>query len=161
MIKAIRLLIMAWAAVLGCAAAAGQAAAAEPSCPRVDLTLLEASASPETRPVKLGDRTVFVRRDAITTTADIAEIKVAGDDVETAILIKYKPDAAARLLDATTDHDGLKLAFVVDDEVWLAFTWHGPYGIGPDGTQLTVQHRLAQSQSLVSSVRTCADGRAH
>ena len=86
---------------------------------------------------------------------------MAGDDVEAAIFIKYKPNAAARLLDGTTDHDGLKLAFVVDDEVWLAFTWQGPYGIGPDGTQLTVQHRLAQAQKLVSSIQSCADGRAH
>jgi hypothetical protein len=161
MLKSIWLLIMAWAAVLGCAAAAGRVTAAEPGCPRVDLTLVESSASSATRPVKLGDRTLFVRRNAITTTADIAEINVAGDDVEAAIFIKYKPDAAARLLAATTDHDGLKLAFVVDDEVWLAFTWHGPYGIGPDGTQLTVQHRLAQAQSLVSSVRSCSGPGAH
>lgn len=161
MLKSVRLLVMVWAAVLGLAAMAGRAVAAEPACPRVDLTLVESSASSTTRPVKLGDRTLFVRQNAITTTADIAEIKIAGDDVETAIFIKYKPDAAARLLAATTDHDGLKLAFVVDDEVWLAFTWQGPYGIGPDGTQLTVQHRLAQAQHLVSSVRSCSDAAAH
>ena len=135
-------------------------ALAIPSCPRVDLTLVEPSASAETRAVKLGEHTVFVRRNVITTTGDISEIRVAGDDFDTSIHIKYKPDAAARLLDATTDHDGLKLAFVVDDNVWLAFTWQGPYGIGPDGTQLTVRHGLAESQRLVESIRNCADTQA-
>jgi uncharacterized protein DUF6152 len=126
------------------------------SCPRVDLTLVEPGASAETRPVKLGGDTVFVRRDALTTTRDISEIKLAGDDVDTSILIKYKPEAAARLLDATTDHDGLRLAFVVDDDVWLAFTWRGPYGIGPDGTQLSIQNGLAKAQGLMDSIRDCS-----
>jgi hypothetical protein len=128
---------------------------AQPSCPRVDLTLVEPSASAETRPVKLGDETVFVLRNAITTRSDISEIKVAGDDTDTLILIKYKPAAAARLLDATTNHDGVKMAFVVDDDVWLAFTWQGPYGIGPDGTQLSIRHGMARAQRLVKSIRGC------
>lgn len=134
--------------------------AAKPSCPRVDLTVVEPGASSETRPVKQGERTIFVRRSAITTTTDISEIGVAGDDLDTSIRIKYKPDAAARLLDATTDHDGLKLAFVVDDDVWLAFTWQGPYGIGPDGTQLSIRHGLAKAQRLVQSIRSCTDTQA-
>ena len=71
-------------------------AVAQHACPRVDLTLVESSASSETRPVKLGDETIFVRRNAITTTNDISEIKVSGDDFETLILIKYKPAAAVR-----------------------------------------------------------------
>ncbi len=125
------------------------------SCPRVDLTAVEPNASSETRAVKLGEHTLFVRRAAITTTSDIAEIKVAGDDADAAIQVKYKPDAAARLLDATTDHDGLRLAFVVDDDVWLSFTWQGPYGIGPDGTQLSLRHGMVKAQRLVESIRGC------
>jgi hypothetical protein len=135
--------------------AASIEAVTQPSCPRVDLTLVEPSASSETRPVKLGDETIFVRRSAITTTSDISEIKVTGDDFETLILIKYKPAAAARLLDATTNHDGLKMAFVVDDAVLLAFTWQGPYGIGPDGTQLTIRPGLARPERLAESIRGC------
>jgi len=127
------------------------------SCPRVDLTLVEPSASSETRAVKLGEHTLFVRRAAITTTSDISDIKVAGDDADTSIQVKYKPDAAARLLDATTGHDGLKLAFVVDDDVWLSFTWQGPYGIGPAGTQLSLRHGMAKAQRLMESIRSCTD----
>jgi hypothetical protein len=77
--------------------------AAEPSCPRVDVTLVEPSASSETRPVKLGKRTIFVLRNAITTAGDITEIKVTGDHFETSIQIKYNPAAGARRGGAPTE----------------------------------------------------------
>jgi phage-related protein len=128
-------------------------------CPRVELTHVESRESSETRPVRLGGQAIFVHRNAITTTGDISEIKVAGDDAETAIQIKYKAEAAAKLLNATTDHDGLQLAFVVDDEVWLAFTWRGPYGIGPDGVQVSIQRGLARAEGLMASIRACTDTR--
>jgi len=135
-------------------------ALANPSCvPRVELSVVESSASPETRPVRLGESTLYVRRNAITTTRDIAEINVAGDDFDTLIRLKYQPSAAARLLEATTGHDGLRLAFVVDDDVWLAFAWQGPYGIGPDGTQVSIRHGWAKAQKLIESIRGCIDAR--
>ena len=146
--------------VLAIVCALGLAAisrAAEPSCPRVEVTLVEPGPSSETRPVKRGNQTIFVLRNAITTSSDITEIKVTGDAFETSIQIRYTPAAAARLLSATTDHDGLKMAFVVDDEVWLAFTWQGPYGIGPDGTQLTLRPGLTRAKR--ESIRGCADKR--
>jgi len=125
------------------------------SCPRVEVTLVERSASSETRPVRLGQSTLFVRGDAITTTSDISEINVEGDDADVLIHIKYTEAAAARLLEATTGHDGLKLAFVVADDVWLAFTWQGLYGIGPEGTQVSIRHGLAKAEKLVEAIRTC------
>jgi hypothetical protein len=131
-------------------------AVASPSCPRVDVTLVEARPSAETRPVKLGELTISVRRDAITTTGDISEFKVAGDDLDAVIQITYEPEAAARLQDATTDRDGLQLALVVDDDVWLAFTWRGPYGIGSDGTQMSIRNGLAKAQQLIESLRACS-----
>jgi Family of unknown function (DUF6152) len=130
------------------------------SCPKVEVTLVEPSASSDARPVKLGTSTVFVRRKAITTTSDISEMKLAGDDADTLIQIKYTEPAAARLLDATTDHDGLKLAFVVDDDVWLAFTWRGSHGIEPDGTQVSIRNGLAKAQRLMESIRACSDAHA-
>jgi hypothetical protein len=159
--KSARLLAMISTVALGLAVVAG-GAVAQPSCPRADLTLIEPSPSSETRPVKLGDQTIHVRRNAITTTSDIAEIEVAGDDVDTLILIKYTADAAARLLDATIDHDGQRMAFMVDDDVLLAFRWEGRYGIGPDGTQLSLQdYGLARAQRLMESIRGCIDKRTH
>jgi hypothetical protein len=57
------------------------------------------------------------------------------------------------LQDATTGHDGLDLAFVVEDDVWLAFTWEGAYGIGRDGTQLSIRNGLAKAERLMESIR--------
>jgi hypothetical protein len=133
--------------------------ATKASCPRVEVTLVESGASVETRPVRLGEQIIAVRRDAITTTSDITEITVAGDDADTLISIKYTPQAAVRLLDATTDHDGVMLALVVDDAVWLAFTWKGPYGIGPEGTQVSIRHGLARAEKLIESIRHCTHPR--
>jgi hypothetical protein len=155
--KSTRLLAAALTAALGLTAARTEAVA-QPSCPRVDVTLVEPSASSATRPVKLGDETLFVRRSSITTTSDISGIKVAGDDADTLIQIKYKPAAAARLLAATTNHDGVRIAIVVDDDVLLAFTWQGPYGIGPDGTQLSLRdYGVARAQKLAESIRGCTE----
>jgi hypothetical protein len=91
-------------------------------------------------------------------TAQEAGETVTGDDALTSIHITYTPVAAARLLEATTNRDGQKMAFVVDDDVWLAFTWEGPYGIGPDGTQLTLRNGMARAQGLVESIRECTRG---
>jgi len=152
--RSIKLSIAVWT-VAFVVAGVSYEAAAERVCPRVEFTLVEPGASPETRPVKLGDQTIFVRRDAITTTSDISEIKLATDGVEARILIKFYPAAAQRMLEATTDHDGLKMAFVVDDEVLLGFTWTGPYGIGPGGTQVSLSNGLARAQRFMESIQGC------
>jgi hypothetical protein len=155
MAKRIRLSVAIWTLVLILGGSPSEIVA-QRSCPNAVLTLVEPSASSQTRPVKNGQQTVFVRGDAITTTSDISEIKVAGNDYDTLIQIKYTPVAAARLLAATTDHDGLWLAFVVDDEVLLAFTWEGPDGIGPDGTQLSLlDFGVARAKRLADSIRSC------
>ena len=151
-LKSVR--VLAIVCMLGLAAISR---AAEPSCPRVEVTLVQPGPSSETRPVKRGNQTIFVLRDAITTSSDISEMKITGDHFETSIQIKYIPTAAARLLAATTDHDGLRMAFVVDDAVWLAFVWQGPYGIGPDGTQLTFRPGLSRAKKKL--IRGCADKR--
>jgi preprotein translocase subunit SecD len=149
------------AAVLFALAAATEVGA-QPSCPRVDLTLVEPNDSSETRAVKVGDRIIFVRRSAITTISDISELKVErdelGDEGDVFIQIRYTPEAAERLLEATTNRDGQRMAFVVDDDVWLAFTWEGPYGIGPNGTQLSIRNGMIRAQGLVESIEGCIAG---
>jgi hypothetical protein len=153
--KGVRLSVALWTLALVLSAFFFEVAA-QCSCPNVVLTLVEASASSQTRPVRNGHQTILVRRDPITTTSDISEVKVAGDDYDTLIQIKYAPAAAARLLAATTDHDGIRLAFVVDDEVLLAFTWQGPDGIGPGGTQLSLlDFGVARANRLAESIRAC------
>lgn len=48
-------------------------------------------------------------------------------------------------LPAAAHHSSMRIAFVVDDEVWLAFTWEGPLGIGLDGTQLSIRNGMARA----------------
>jgi hypothetical protein len=137
-------------------AAAVSISSVQASCPRVEVTLIESSSSSETRPVKLGERTVFVQRSPITTTSDISEIKIAGDDVLASIQIMHTPEATARLFGATSNRDNLTIAFVVDDDVWLAFTWEGPDGIGLDGMQISLQNGTDRAKRLAESIRECS-----
>jgi len=142
-------------------------AAAQPSCPRVDLTLVEPRASSETRPVTLGDLTIYVRRSAIATTSDISEIELVRDeareDGDVFVLITHIPAAAARLLDTTTDRDGQNMALVVDDDAWVLFTKEAPGVIGPNSSQFRFSSGLlARAQRLAESIQGCAaDKRAN
>ena len=119
-------------------------------------TVVEPKASPETRPLRIGkNHTIFIRRAALTTLADISEIRLAGDDFDTLILITFNPAAASRLHDATTDRSGRRMAFVADDNVVMAFTWEGPYGMDTDGSQLSIPHGIARARPLVEAIRRC------
>ena len=116
----------AWGAALALAVGAGQAAAA-PACPNAGWVVVEAKPSPQTRPVKgPPGQTLFVRRDQITTTADLTGIKLAGDAYDTQIQMNFTPEAAKRLHDATTDRSSMRIAFVTDGRVLSAVTWTGP-----------------------------------
>jgi hypothetical protein len=139
------------------------AAAAKAFCPRVGFTIVEPHASRVTRPVKAGkDQTLFVRRVPITTTSDIVEIKLVADGQDDAsLLIKFTPAAAQRLHDATTNHSGLRIAFMADDDVLLDAVWEGPYGMETYGTQVSMRHGMKRAQRLVKAIRGCTDATAY
>jgi hypothetical protein len=122
---------------LGSAWALDVAAAAQ-SCPEVGFTMIEPRASGETRPVKFWrGGPIHVRRNLLTTTADIADVRLEPGD-HTLMLFKFTPEAGARLEDATTGRSGLRLAFVADDEALLSITWEGEYGMGREGVQVSL-----------------------
>ncbi len=130
----------AMAAVLALAASSSPSLAAQP-CPEVGFTLVEAAASPQTRPVKArGNQVIQVRREALTRTTDIVEARLEAFD-HPALLLKFRPEAATRLENATTDHDGLRLAFVADDDALLSVVWQGRYGMGREGAQISISDR--------------------
>jgi hypothetical protein len=144
-------------AALSFGASAGAAFSAA-RCPEVGFTIVERKASPETRLVKFRkSRTLHVRRNALTGTADIVEAKLGGFGDE-ALQLRFRPEAAARLEAATTDHDGLRLAFVVDDEALMAVTWSGPYGMDRSGTQVDFNNP-ARTRSLLESLKGCIGAR--
>ncbi len=125
-------LVIIWT-IVSAVAVTSCGAVANASCPKVGFTVVEPHATSETRPLRVGgNQTIFVRRESITTTSDISEIKLAGADDGDAddarILIKFTPVADQRLHDATTNHSGMRIAFLFDDEVLNNVVWQGSYG---------------------------------
>lgn len=132
----------------------------EPMCPDVGFTVVEPNASPAIRPARdRADHTINIRRDWITTTSDIAEIRIAppeyGDDGDVLILIKFTPEADQRLHDATTDRSGMRMAFMFNDEALLNFVWEGPYGMYTGGSQVSMQRGMKHAQRLMKEMRAC------
>jgi len=147
-----------WTIILGLAVASNWAVA-NAACPKVGFTVVESHATPETHAVKVArDKTIFVHRKAITATSDISDIKlvIGGDnDDDAVILIKFTPVADQRLHDATTNHSGMRLAFLFDDAVLIDVVWQGPYGIDTGGGQLSIRHGMNQAQRLMKAIRGC------
>ena len=136
--------------------AVGQAAAAA-GCPNAGWVVVEAKAAPETRPVT--DRpkhTIFVRRAQITTTADLTEIKLDGDAYDSLVQMKFTPEAAKRLHDATTEKSGMRIAFVADDRVVSAVTWTGPYGMDAEyGVQISLGRATPDIRPIIEAIQRC------
>src|SRR6516164_2063202 len=65
------------------------------------------------------------------------------------------PAAAQRLHDATTNHSGLRIAFMADDDVLLNVVWEGPYGVDTDGTQVSLEHGMKRARRLMEAIRGC------
>jgi len=105
-------------------------------------------------------RGIRIHRQWITTTSDLSEIKVAhphdGDDDDANIQIKLIPVADQRLHDTTTNHSGMRFAFLFNDEVLLNVVWQGPYGTDLGGIQLSVPHGMKQAQKLMKAIDGCA-----
>jgi preprotein translocase subunit SecD len=151
----------ACAAALGLTLADGQALATA-SCPNAGWVVVEAKASPQTRPVKAAPKGgIFVRKDQITTTTDLTEIKLAGDEHDTQIQMTFTPEAAKRLHDATTNRSGIRIAFVTNDEVVSAVTWTGSYGMDADhGVQISLGGSAPQARPLVEAIEKCVGVKA-
>lgn len=154
--------LVTWTAISALVLLCGTAVA-NASCPQVGFALVEPHASSATRPVKVGkNKTIFVRRVPITTTRDIAQLKLVrdgGDDAS--LLIKFTPAADQRLHDETTNISGQRIAFIFDDEVLIDTVWEGPYGMYRGGTQVSMRHGLARARKLIKAIQGCTGGRIH
>jgi hypothetical protein len=78
-----------------------------------------------------------------------------GNDDDATILIKFTPAAAQRLHDVTTDHSGMRIAFLFDDEVLIDVVWEGPYGMDTNGSQVSILHGLKRAQELMKAIQGC------
>lgn len=148
-------LVVIWAILLG-VAVTSNGTVANASCPKVGFTVVESHATSETRPVRVsGNQTIFVRREGITTTRDISDIKLTGNGDDALILIKFTPAADRRLHDATTNRSGMRIAFLFNDEVLVDVVWEGPYGMDTGGTQVSIRHGMNQARNLMKAIRGC------
>jgi preprotein translocase subunit SecD len=134
--------------------------ATDATCPRVGFTVVEPHATAATRSLTVGGhRTVFVHRQWITTTSDITEIKVThpddGDDDDANIQIKLSPAADQRLHDTTSNHSGMRFAFLFNDEVLNNVVWQGPYGTYLGGIQVSIPHGMKEAQKLMKAIAGC------
>jgi hypothetical protein len=159
MIRSVRRLLIGLGALF-LASASLNVAAADFTCPRVGFTVVELHATSETRPLKVGGRrTVFVHRRWITTTSDILEIKVMdphdGDDDDASIQIKFVPAADQRLHDTTTNHSGMRFAFLFNDVVLNNVVWQGPYGTDLGGIQVSIPHGMKRARALMKAIERC------
>lgn len=138
--------------------------AEDTQCPKVGFTTVELHPTSQTRPLHVGRRTIFVHRHWITTTSDIAEIKVThprdGDDDDANIQIKLIPAADQRLHDVTSNHSGLRLAFLFNDEMLNNIVWQGPYGTYLGGIEVSVRHGMIEAQKLMRAIGGCTADRS-
>jgi hypothetical protein len=157
-------LVILWTIVLGLAMALGSVIAIA-SCPNVGFTVVETRATAETRAIKISkNRTIFVRRKALTTTSDISEIRLARNhdpsDDDGTVEIKFLPEADQRLHDATTNHSGMRIAFLFNDEVLVNVAWRGPYGMDLGESQVDIKHGLNKARELMKAIRGCTAANA-
>lgn len=136
---------------------AASAASAAPACPTAGFTVVERKASALTRDVLDGPRAkLHVHREQLTNISDLAGISVTTDAYDTQIQLKFTPEAAKRLHDATTNRSGMRAAFVIADRAVADATWEGPYGMDADlGIQMSLGRPVPQVRPLVEAVQAC------
>jgi hypothetical protein len=155
-------LLVVWAVAVGIAVTS-EATLAAGSCPKVGFTIVEPHATSQTRALKVGrHQTIYVHREALTTTGDITEIELLmprdGDDDDALIQLKFTQAVDQRLHDATTDHSGMRIAFLFDDYVLNNVVWEGPDGIDLGGVDVSVAHGLKQARRLMRAIQGCTAG---
>ena len=130
-------------------------------CPQVGFTLVEPHATRDTRPVKWGNTTIFVHKMPITKTSEITGIKVVSDGMlldgpdDAVIQLRLTPAADQRLHAATTNHSGMRVAFMFGDQVMNNVVWQGPYGMDTGGVQISLSRGRQLAKSLPGAVKGC------
>jgi len=143
---------------LGTVAGAGAVAA---NCPQVGFTVVEPHATSDTRAVKWGNKTIFVHKVPITTTSDITDVKVVSDGAlldgpdDALIQLKFTPTADQRLHAATTNHSGMRIAFMFGDLVINDVVWQGPYGMDTGGVQVSLNRGRQKAKAIPKAVKGC------
>ena len=140
---------------------AATAVEAAPACPTVEIALVRAKASPETRPVRWKAQTIQVDRTPIITLDDIVDARWGDSDSLQAedLQLKFRDEPAERLFAATSDPKGVRLAVILNGRVELNTYFSGGYGIGREGLQLSPGEPEA-FKDLPETIARCSKGMA-
>ena len=74
--------------------------------------------------------------------------------------MKFAPMADQRLHEATTNHSGMRIAFLFDDAVLLNFVWEGPYGMDTGGSQVSIRRGSQIARKLRDAIQGCMGSRS-
>jgi hypothetical protein len=80
-----------------------------------------------------------------------------GDDDDANTQIKLIRAADQRLHDTTTNHSGMRFAFMFNDEVLNNVVWQGLYGTYLGGIQVSIPHGMKQAQKLMKAIEGCTE----
>lgn len=152
-----RLLLLGAALVLtGCMPGATPGAlAGKDHAPRpgVDVRLSAVDAAGKGVPVQWQDEKLTLREPPLARSADIADVRAVQDEYgQTALQIRYRPEAHQRIHDGTAAMVGQRMAISVDGRVLMVATVQGPFAESMNLSGLTGSDAEALEKHITGSV---------
>ena len=91
---------------------------------RFEVRLAEATPTLDLQPVRLGERTIYLHREAVVTNDDIAAARVVPGNApgKSDVAVTFTPAGAKRMREATANHLGRPMALLIDGAVVMAPT---------------------------------------
>ncbi len=150
------LVLGAATALAGCmpgATPAMRVGADRPPLPGVDVRLSAVDAAGKGVPVQWQDEMLTLREPPIARSADIADVRAVQDEYgQTALQIRYRPDAHQRIHDGTAAMVGQRMAISLDGRVLMVATVQGPFAESMNLSGLTSSDAEALEKHITGSV---------
>ncbi len=143
-------------ALAGCmpSASPGMGAGADrPPLPGVDVRLSAVDAAGKGVPVQWQDEKLTLREPPLARSADIADVRAVQDEYgQTALQIRYRPEAHQRIHDGTAAMVGQRMAISVDGRVLMVATVQGPFAESMNLSGLTGSDAEVLEKHITGSV---------
>ncbi len=150
------LVLGAATALAGCMPSATPAmglGADRPPLPGVDVRLSAVDAAGKGVPVQWQDEKLTLREPPLARSADIADVRTVQDEYgQTALQIRYRPEAHQRIHDGTAAMVGQRMAISVDGRVLMVATVQGPFAESMNLSGLTGSDAEALEKHITGSV---------
>ncbi|HFF3762196.1 SecDF P1 head subdomain-containing protein [Stenotrophomonas forensis] len=124
-----------------------------PPLPGVDVRLSAVDAAGKGVPVQWQDEKLTLREPPLARSADIADVRAVQDEYgQTALQIRYRPEAHQRIHDGTAAMVGQRMAISVDGRVLMVATVQGPFAESMNLSGLTGSDAEALEKHITGSV---------